>query len=352
MKSYFKYTYGALEFDNFYSWYDYQKTITAIDVHQLRLQLPLLNNYQYKKNSSSNFEKTTIDCIKQLRDTHKYIRLWYSGGVDSHYLLRCWIKSGLPLDEIAISIADPFDGQCAYYPGYEPELTAIPWLQENQNKIKKIKSKVKIYKSQSKDYEKAFSDHNWFKKTSWHSYQYFNTLSFFNLHYNLDHGYNIGGSCIPYIWHDDVWKWCFLDRQLLCDFGNHANHEHIGSLTIEFPEFVEAMVNAYSKKADPVTQHEVLGNAHNRNLKYIIPEFQKASNDIKVQFPKGGRQLPAMDIIEKVNLGFKPWISLQTINSLKNKPKWWSMYLDNTDWDFVKFADASPAVFAKEFALQ
>lgn len=62
---------------------------------------------------------------QQIRDTHNWVCLWFSGGYDSAHILDVFIQAGLPIDEIAV-----FD-QTSYYDDGE-KTSALEISQEYQ----------------------------------------------------------------------------------------------------------------------------------------------------------------------------------------------------------------------------
>ena len=56
-----------------------------------------------------SFEQLCMQRAIQLRETSKYLRLWYSGGADSHTMLTTFINANLRIDEIVLVRASPID---------------------------------------------------------------------------------------------------------------------------------------------------------------------------------------------------------------------------------------------------
>jgi hypothetical protein len=67
---------------------------------------------------------------EQLRDSYKYIRLHYSGGVDSYTALKCFTDNNIPLDEILISKTDFFGLNTSA--NYEIDTLAIPSIKDSK----------------------------------------------------------------------------------------------------------------------------------------------------------------------------------------------------------------------------
>lgn len=92
-----------------------------------------LKNKQFDENH--NYE---LDFIKHIRAKFQHIRLWYSGGFDSHTILNYFLKYNIRLDETATVWSgldqEKFDSQC----DKEYLLSAKGFLEKNKNSIKKI----------------------------------------------------------------------------------------------------------------------------------------------------------------------------------------------------------------------
>jgi len=59
-----------------------------------------LSTVDFSSEPSLSYQELCVQRAQQLRDKYKYIRLWYSGGVDSHTALRSFYEANLPIDEI------------------------------------------------------------------------------------------------------------------------------------------------------------------------------------------------------------------------------------------------------------
>lgn len=61
-----------------------------------------LANYDFSTEPTETYQELCIQRARQLRDKYSYIRLYYSGGVDSHTTLRSFYLAGSPIDEIVV----------------------------------------------------------------------------------------------------------------------------------------------------------------------------------------------------------------------------------------------------------
>jgi len=99
------------------------------------------SKYDWSKEPELSWQELLRQRALQLRQKYNYIRLFYSGGVDSQTMLETFIHNDIPLDEILVFrgsvYTDHFDDDPA-----EAEITqvAIPYL----NSVKHLIPKTKI----------------------------------------------------------------------------------------------------------------------------------------------------------------------------------------------------------------
>ncbi len=92
-----------------------------------------------------------------LRNNFDWVRLWYSGGRDSHPILECFLKNNIPIDELAVWY-NPYDQQRG------PEVTNVI-----MPLIKKIVAanpniKVTVVDLRLEDYDHFFKDERWMEQ--------------------------------------------------------------------------------------------------------------------------------------------------------------------------------------------
>lgn len=78
---------------------------------------------------------------KEISESHQYIQLFYSGGADSHTILKTFIKNNLPLHEIVLSRWS-VSGNFLESQNNEINHIAIPLLQKYQDYISKFRVKI------------------------------------------------------------------------------------------------------------------------------------------------------------------------------------------------------------------
>jgi hypothetical protein len=70
-----------------------------------------LGAIDFSKEPEDSYQELCKQRAMQLRNRYKYIRLWYSGGVDSHTTLMSFYRAGISPDEICFMSNEAWDGQ-------------------------------------------------------------------------------------------------------------------------------------------------------------------------------------------------------------------------------------------------
>lgn len=110
------------------------------------------------KEPENDWEYMLQERARRLRSQYGYIRLWYSGGVDSHTMLNAFINAGVHIDEIVVHRASP-SGEFDDYANSEANEAAIPFLETN--KIRLEKTRITILDIGPKEYLKFYSIDGW-----------------------------------------------------------------------------------------------------------------------------------------------------------------------------------------------
>jgi hypothetical protein len=79
----------------------------------------------FSQESINSWDELCTQRARQIRDSHSWVCLWFSGGYDSAHILDVFVRAGLPIDEFAI-----FD-QTSYYDDGE-KTSALTIAQEYQ----------------------------------------------------------------------------------------------------------------------------------------------------------------------------------------------------------------------------
>ena len=111
----------------------------------------------WSREPNDDWETILRNRAQELRDSYKKIRLWYSGGADSHRVLMTFIENGIHIDEIAIKkkVPDIKVGD------YEILDIAIPKIQSLQHLISN--TKITIIDSTVDDYANFYSTPYWWE---------------------------------------------------------------------------------------------------------------------------------------------------------------------------------------------
>ena len=125
------------------------------------------DSIDWTKEPPENWSYLLKERSVQLRDEYPYLRLFYSGGSDSHTILLAFIKNKIPLDEIVVfrsSLIDDFELD----DNTEANDRALAYLKTIRRTNLK-RTKITILDVGNKEYERAFQDpEQWFlKKNDW-----------------------------------------------------------------------------------------------------------------------------------------------------------------------------------------
>lgn len=109
------------------------------------------DNYNWLAEPARSWDDLVLENCHRLYDENKYLRLWYSGGEDSHTILKCFMDNEIPIDEIAMmrcSFTDPNTCPSAS----EINDYCVPFLKENHRAL--LGAKIKFYDIGPDDYAK------------------------------------------------------------------------------------------------------------------------------------------------------------------------------------------------------
>ena len=93
---------------------------------------------------------------KFIREKYDYVRLFYSGGCDSHYMLRVFVENNIYIDEIVMHNCG-IDGA-----DYEINDIAVPYIVKIKHLIPN--TQIKILSQTMLDYYKFYDRPQWFEK--------------------------------------------------------------------------------------------------------------------------------------------------------------------------------------------
>jgi len=111
---------------------------------------------------SESWEELCKQRAQQLRDENQYLRLWYSGGADSHTMLRAFIDNKIHLDEIVMMRASPIDN-FESVTNRETFHRSMPYVNSIRHEIPNTKLSTPTVGS--KVYEDYYKTDDWFMHT-------------------------------------------------------------------------------------------------------------------------------------------------------------------------------------------
>lgn len=121
------------------------------------------SQYNWLEEPTESFEKLCTQRAHQLRDTSKYLRLWYSGGADSHTVLMTFLFNNIYIDEIVMVRASPiddFDSEACR----ETNLRSIPFVKGIKHLIPK--TKISFVNITAKQYLDHYKSSDWQMETT------------------------------------------------------------------------------------------------------------------------------------------------------------------------------------------
>lgn len=115
------------------------------------------SNYDWSTDPSENWESLLRRHARNIRDTFKYIRLWFSGGVDSRVMLDAFVSNGIFVDEIILSRCGIKESD------FEIDQFALPYLKK-LGKVIDRNTKITIVEPSLKDYESFYKQGYWWEQ--------------------------------------------------------------------------------------------------------------------------------------------------------------------------------------------
>ena len=117
------------------------------------------DSYDWLKEPEESWEQVLYEHALNLRIKYSYLRLWYTGGVDSQTILNTFIKNNIHLDEIAITRDSPIDRFDTIENG-ETNWVAIPFLKAHRKEL--ARTKINIIDVGSKEYYNYYNNERFF----------------------------------------------------------------------------------------------------------------------------------------------------------------------------------------------
>lgn len=125
MNNFFRYEYQQIIFDNYWNVKKFEQ--------EYRVFVPFVTDYKLYEHAL--IDKTIdlehnydLDYLRFLRDTKSYIRLFYSGGSDSHHILTTAVENNIYIDEIIVVTRNLYNKEILQPCDIEIVEQAIPFL--------------------------------------------------------------------------------------------------------------------------------------------------------------------------------------------------------------------------------
>ena len=152
----------------------------------------LYNTFDFTKRPNDTLEELCIQKAKSIRDNYNYINLWYSGGCDSHYILKIFLDNNIKIDEL-IMVKSGFKTA-----DFEIDNYAIPFAKNTGIKFTVKQPDIEYYKKYYINKEAMLGTAN----NMWHHFRLNNHFE------NLEHCEDVN---IANIFGKEKPKLCFID---------------------------------------------------------------------------------------------------------------------------------------------
>jgi hypothetical protein len=299
-----------------------------------------------------DLDKEMRDFLYRLKTQYLKINLWYSGGIDSHFLLRGFINHDVPLDEIFIIKQMPFDDHAYSKITCEALYTAIPYLDTIQDYIIRHNVKTTQLTFGSRENEQYYRDPSWIQHTHSGEMRNASYVSQVIKQFNIDITASVchlTGSETPFFFYDQGWKFYFIDQQIDVDATQIKPTTHDA---VFLEAYVNAVLDQLELYPDYKTRFAEKNSAYrSTEFKRILPQMQEANATVWGQFPKFGFNVSSdSDFITRVNTcSFKNQLDYRSAKELN--PKWFQDYCQLTDWKMIEKIIKFPGVSSQTFKI-
>lgn len=325
------------------------------------------DNYEFKRSAELDASKLLYDRLAGLRKKYSYLRLWYSGGLDSTLVLDTAIKSGIHIDEILIMKRWNPEFS-SLYPELSPEreVQAIALDKIPEIELQLPNTKITVVDVMKDEYYSAVFEHpDWYCDTSsfWYDipgsvptifYKHINSK--YQLINEPENRCDIIGGVTPDIyWNPNIEKWqfTFVDNPFHHCFGPTTENFLV---TDDMPELVEGHVNSiinnFLEETKPAKFSAQFGDSYIRDLKKHSDVYKNLHVDHSKEHVKSVRldqlQVPTQDYFWKKQTT-KSFFNL--INRYNPMCKSVELYINNTDWKSIEQVHNNGLTCTKEWIL-
>lgn len=326
------------------------------------------DNYDFKRQVNVDADELLYTRLSNLRKKYNYLRLWYSGGLDSALVLDTAIKFGIHIDEVLIMKRWNPEFSNLY-----PELSPMHEVQSIAiDKIHSLKhlvpdTKITILEANKDEYYSAVFEHSdWYCDTSsfWFDVPVSVPTIFYkhiNSKYNLvDEPENrcdiIGGVTPDIYWNPalESWQFTFVENPFHHCFGPTTENFLV---TDDMPELIQGHVNSiinnYLEPIKPARFSAHFGDSYIRDLKKYSDVYKNLQVDHSKEHVKSVRlnevQAPTQEYFWKKQTT-KSFFNL--INRYNPMSRSVELYINNTDWKSVEQVHSKGLTCTKEWILK
>jgi len=309
--------------------------------HELEFCISSIDQFDFKRKYNNNFSNDVKDFLYRLKNQFKKINLWYSGGLDSHFILNNFIKHDIPLDEITTCVKLPFDNHFFSQIAADEVYSALPFIKGNYSNditdyISRHRVKISTPVVGSKEFTAFYENPEWIKQSNSGSIR--SAVYEANIMHLIDFDKdpkicNLFGLETPNVFYDDGWKFSFFDRAYVPNISLMFNPSG------RDPLFVESFVNAIIDQLEKIPNYQKKFNKPNNLPSKFgmrrIPEIQEANSTIFCALHKNFTYKDKSTIISLINSRyFKSYNDYRS--ALILNPLWFQHYCNLTDWNAVK----------------
>lgn len=279
--------------------------------------------------------------LSALRDKYKKLALYYSGGLDSHFVLKQMIQHKIFPDKIVVMVDETIPGNFAFTPGNETKYAWRRLVEYRRDGL--IPSSVKLEKmviTPKMALEFFSSDRFWEL-----SCPFYNNIATIRSNalvecLEIDKDYQmLYGQTSPNIyWDADLSQWtvAYVDLTLDLNFAS----PNLTVFNMHDRRIMEAhlnsVINELEKESDYETKY-TLASSNKLPTKHVfrnkIPQYKAANEDLEFSFlfPKFNIvDKPINDIVDYSNsISFKAFTGY--IMAQLTRPEWFEVYLERAN---------------------
>ena len=324
--------------------------------HDFVLNIDSLTQYQFHRRPS-DLAQVTARALQQLRQQYGTLRLFYSGGIDSQYVLHHCLINRIHIDEIYSVVKVPYK---------DPVLLALDEsINSAQPFLKQVAEQLTHTKIHTPILDHEFFDQFYSGDDYW-KYSFLMYIGEPSRVCNMIDGFhltttdvcNLAGIDTPFVYWNNGWQFCFVDQQIMSEHvSKHSQAVH--SLSFDSPEFIESYVNAIVDQMEQHVDYRVrfsLGNVlqqRSKILQHMVPEMQKVNGQTwGLRLPKStGLSVPVdASFVEKtVYSNFRSFIHWK--QACQEQPAWLNRWTNHTDWAWVERCQQFGGVLSDQFVL-